>query len=252
MLIFQPFGLSQIEGTDKTLVIAGYGLVTLLLLLMDHLCFWLYSRIRSNPRKWTVGKEIIFLALILFTIGLGNYFYSVSVFPMSKNVHTLLIFQFFTLAVGIIPVTIVTLMQQVRLAKINLTMATSFNRFLKKEDVVQSQEIVTITAEKELLTMNLPDFLYAEASGNYLKIYHLQNDKIKTNLLRCTLKSAENQLESFPTIVKCHRAFLVNTIQIVQANGNAQGLRIQLRNTGEEIPVSRSYTKMLMDKIQEK
>jgi len=251
MLIFQPFGLSEIEGPDKTLFISGYGLVTLIVLFIDMLFFWLYSFMTGKPDKWTVGKEILSMAFILFTIGLGNYFYSSFIFPQFRNIQSLLIFQFFTLAVGIIPVTITTLRQQVRLAKENLKTSTFLNTILKQEVPEKSQETLTFIAdnEKDSFHVSLTDFLYAEASGNYLKIRFLENSKPKNTLLRCTLKRAESQVEKFPSIVKCHRAFLINTDLIEKADGNAQGIRVKLRNTDEEIPVSRSFTKILMDKI---
>jgi len=234
------------------MIISGYGLVTLIVLLIDHVIVWLFSLLTGNPKKWTVGIEILSLIFILFTIGLGNYFYSSLIYPQFRNLQALLIFQIFTLVVGIIPVTVITLIQQVRLAKQHLTTSAYLNTLINKETVeINMQKIVLIADnEKDNFNINLTDFLYTEASGNYLKIRFLENGKPKTTLLRCTLKSAESQLKPFPSIMKCHRAFLVNIEQIEKANGNAQGIRVQLRNTDEEIPVSRSYTKMLMDKIQ--
>jgi len=50
--------------------------------------------------------------------------------------------------------------------------------------------------------------------------------------------------------MKCHRAFLVNIANIEQAKGNAQGLRLQLKHTDDEIPVSRNYINDLRDKMK--
>lgn len=250
LLIFQPFGLSQVTGAGSSLSLAGYGLLTFLVLQMDQFLLGLLLRKESTERTWTVGKELLTIGFILWTIGLANYFYSIALFPLSASIRLLLTFQFFTLAVGIIPVTILTLLRQIRLAKENLRMATSVNTIVGHTPGEDAPRTITIQGESEVLELDLSDFLFAESTGNYLNIHFLKAGFTKSSLIRCTLKSAETQLEHIPSIVRCHRAYLLNADCIQKAKGNAQGLRLQLQHSQDEIPVSRSYAKKLLEKIQ--
>jgi hypothetical protein len=253
LLIFQPFGLNEYSGEHKYLFTAGYGLVTFLVLSLDQILLRLFFRTRNQKKHWTIGKQIISLCFILFTIGWGNFLYSSQVFHFHNPWKGFLIFQIFTLAVGILPISLITILTEQIRNKQHTEEANHLNNSIHPKVTAAETRPLRFTAdnEKDSLQMDSQHFLYAESSGNYLNITYLRDGKTKTALIRSTLKSAEMQVEAFPSIVKCHRAFLVNTDQIEQVKGNAQGLRIHLQHTEEEIPVSRSFMKDLKDKIQQ-
>lgn len=60
------------------------------------------------------------------------------------------------------------------------------------------------------VTLQISDLLYIEAVGNYVKVYRLSEGNVRTDMLRTTSKQIEQDLSPFPTVVRCHRAFLVN------------------------------------------
>jgi DNA-binding LytR/AlgR family response regulator len=251
LILFQPFGLSSISNPNKYPFMAGYGLVTFVVLSVDH---YLLKSLLRRKAVWTVGKHILWLAFILFTIGAGNFFYSASALRFHSPLDGFLIFQFFTLAVGIIPVTVTILLTENIRNKQYLQEATELNLSLTELHPLEAapSQTLTLTAENNKEKIQIPsnDFLYAESTGNYIQVSCLKDGKLKSILLRLTLTKAEEQLRPYSFIIKCHRAFLVNTDQVVQVKGNAQGLRLQLRHTDVEIAVSRSFTKVLKEKIE--
>ena len=95
--------------------------------------------------------------------------------------------------------------------------------------------------------MNLSDFIYVGSTGNYVQVFYMVKNELKSVLLRNTLKQIEEQVKDCPSIIKCHRAFLVNRDRILQVKGNSQGLRLILKDTSDEIPVSRNYSKSLRE-----
>jgi DNA-binding LytR/AlgR family response regulator len=113
------------------------------------------------------------------------------------------------------------------------------------------KQIIFLIADndKDKLEIELSNLLYIESTGNYIEVFYIKEDKLKNTLLRSTLKRTELQLEKYPSLAKCHRAFLVNISKIVQVKGNSQGLKLVLKNTETEIPVSRNFSKNLKDKI---
>ena len=69
-------------------------------------------------------------------------------------------------------------------------------------------------------------------------------------LLRITLKEAEEAATACPSIIRCHRAFLVNLDKVVKVDGNQQGYRLHLEGCKNAIPVSRTYAKKLKERLK--
>ncbi len=251
MLIFQPFGLSNYHGIYKTLICFGYGLVTLTMLIFDsYIIQSLLSKNWFNNNNWTVKKQIIWHLVVIFSIGLGNSIYT-SWLNSSWRVSTFIIFQFYTLAVGIIPIVITTIITQNRMLSENLKSAQELNSTLHLQEEAIDNRAVHLVAgnEKDYFELELSHLLYIESTGNYIEIFYTLNDELKSLLLRSTLKRTESQLKAHPTILKCHRAFMVNTNKIAQVKGNSQGLRLVLKHTETEIPVSRNFSRSLKDQL---
>jgi DNA-binding LytR/AlgR family response regulator len=153
--------------------------------------------------------------------------------------------------VGIIPVVVLTIVRQNLKLSQNLKSAQEFNSNLNREKDVREDERICLIAdnEKDRFETGLSNLIYIESTGNYIEIFYVLDDKLKNTLLRSTLKRTGEQLQQYTSIVKCHRAFLVNIDKIRLVKGNSQGLRLALINTETEIPVSRNYTKDLKDKF---
>ena len=66
-------------------------------------------------------------------------------------------------------------------------------------------------------------------------------NELKKVTYRVTLSSFEAQLEKSSGLVRCHRSYLVNLKNVENISGNAQGLKLELKNQSEMVPVSRKY-----------
>ena len=100
---------------------------------------------------------------------------------------------------------------------------------------------VTLTGTTaETLTLQISDLLYVEAVGNYVKVYHLHNGLVRTDMLRATSKQMEDELRMHLTIVRCHRAFLVNLQQVEQIVSRSGSIQLLIKHSHDSIPVSRS------------
>ena len=249
MLVFQPFGFSEYKG-NKVIIGSGFGLVTLVTMILDTVASRIFFKDWFEKTDWTVLKQIIWQVCVLFTIGLGNSFYA-SWLNGSWSFNTFRAFQCYTVAIGIIPIVVTTVIHQNRLLTENLKSAQDFNTQLHQKDETTGSEIVSLLAdnEKDRLDIELSQLLYIEASGNYIEIYYTKDKTLKSMLLRSTLKRTESQLEPHPSVLKCHRAFLINVDKIIHVKGNSQGLRLVLKHTDTEIPVSRNFSKSLKDKL---
>lgn len=92
----------------------------------------------------------------------------------------------------------------------------------------------------EMVTLEISQLLYIEAVGNYVKVYHLRDGQVRNDMLRATSKQMEEELNDYPMIVRCHRAFLVNLGQVERIIANSGSMQLCIKHCNESIPVSRS------------
>ena len=90
------------------------------------------------------------------------------------------------------------------------------------------------------VTLQISLLLYIEAVGNYVKICHLRDDQVHTDMLRATSKQMEETLAAYPMIVRCHRAFLVNLGQVEQIVSHSGSTQLVMKHSHDAVPVSRS------------
>ena len=255
MVIFQPFGLSNYAGPDKTAILAGFGLVTMVILIFDLIVIPSLFPGTFREEKWTVIKELVFFVVILFTIGLGNLFYSSWLMGLQLNFSSVLIFQAFTIAVGIIPITALTLIKQSYLNRRNMESASQITSNLarREQSGMTGQELrISSDNGREEIIIPFSDLVYIKSEGNYITAGYFKNGKITKALIRNTMKYAEDLLAPYPPAFKCHRSWLINTDWIIRLTGNSQGLKLELAGCEEPVPVARNLATEFKRIMQEK
>jgi len=247
LIVFEPFGLQGVREDYKIMVFGGYGLVNLLILSFNLLVLPRILPGLFNERRWSVLYQVLFLVWIVFTIGLGNFVYSKIMFGFPANgVRGILLFQFYTLVIGIFPIILITITNYNRLLKRNMARAAEMKlAFSSGEDRgIKSGSMIAITSasKNEDISINPQNFLFAGSEGNYVQFVWKNEGDIEKTLIRTTLTRAEEDLRSVsPPVVRVHRSFLVNISHISDVKGNAQGLVLQLKDSDLSVPVSRNY-----------
>ncbi len=235
--IFQPFGSTKWDDPRKPLFLAGYGLVTFGCMAVIGSVFPALFKNFFDERNWTVGKDIAWTLLIIVSIAFGNLFYGEYVVGIGSG--GLLFWIGITAAVGVIPATVITLVNYTRLLRKYAGADLAVNKPLTE---TRLSETLTFLAEneKDELTVAVSDLLFIESADNYSEIVFVQNENIKKSLLRGSLSRFEEQAHH-PEVVRCHRSFVVNLQQVESISGNAQGYKLQLRVGSSPVPVARRY-----------
>lgn len=109
------------------------------------------------------------------------------------------------------------------------------------EEVAPPTDIVLTGATSDTIALRVPDLLYIEAVGNYVKVCRIVGQEVKTDMLRATSKQMEEVLRPYPTIVRCHRAFLVNLQQVEKIVSRAGAMQLLVKHCDDSLPVSRSH-----------
>ena len=118
---------------------------------------------------------------------------------------------------------------------------------LSERSTNQDSQITLEGTTNEHVTLEISNLLYIEAVGNYVKIVSMQDNEIHTNMLRATMKQMEETLQSYPMIVRCHRAFMVNLGEVDQISSNSRVMQLVMRHSRDAIPVSRSNVNKLKE-----
>ena len=101
-------------------------------------------------------------------------------------------------------------------------------------------ELTLTGTTNESVTLQISDLLYIEAVGNYVKVCHLRDGEVHTDMLRATMKQMEETLHDYSMIVRCHRAFMVNLGQVEQIVSHSGSTQLHIKHCHESLPVSRS------------
>lgn len=254
LIVFQPFGINLFESKQKILILAGYGFITFIALVINLIVIENFFRSFFAEKNWTLWKEFVWLIWIIFTIGLGNALYTFYVFDNMKfNLQGLAAFQLITFMVSLFPITVLIISKQKYLLNKNLGTATDLNKKIEQPKTTSANnQVIHFYAEneKDYIEFGINDFFFIESSGNYIEIHFLKDGKIIRKTFRSTLKRAMEFFKTNPEIIQCHRAFIVNSAKVTNAKGNSQGLILQLENCDYDVPVSRNYVDLVRNQIK--
>ena len=127
---------------------------------------------------------------------------------------------------------------------------TSPNEVEQPSEKPLPQELTLTGTTNESVTLQVSHLLYIEAVGNYVKVNHLRDGQVHTDMLRATMKQTEETLHDYPMIVRCHRAFLVNLSQVEQIVSHSGSTQLLIKHCHESLPVSRSNMAQVRAAIQ--
>jgi hypothetical protein len=261
---FKPFGFGVFASRQILLYTLGFGGITFSIMFINLLVLDKIFPSFFKEETWTVGREIFITLVYIALIGLGNYFFATLVSIIKPTLNRLLYSGFVSLSLAIIPVVVWTLIKENMLLKRNREEAEKFNPILYKE-VTTGKEIAPIkpddgtqlpivfTSERETTTLEaVPENVYFISSAdNYIKVYLTEGNSIVTKLRRGSLKRTEEDLKNHPQFYRCHRTYIVNLQKVKLVTGNARGLKLNLENCQEEVPVSRSLNDTIREKLEE-
>ncbi|MBU4269002.1 MAG: LytTR family transcriptional regulator [Acidobacteria bacterium] len=249
--VFEPLGFSLLPRAPRRALFIGYGLVTCLAIALNGL---LLPRLRPcffREENWSLGRQIFWMCWVTLTIGLGCYLLSGALcahygLPARwVRLQTIVLDTFF---IAIFPITVINLANYARLLHRNARIVLEANQRLEHH-VAQPEPKKNLSPQVVLLAENnrdtfqvtLADLLFIQAEENYIQVYY-KGEKPGRMLLRSSLTRIERQLHPFyPRLFRCHRTCIVNSNQIVNVAGNAQGLKLTLRDTTVSITVARRY-----------
>jgi DNA-binding LytR/AlgR family response regulator len=254
MLVYRPVRNFEEELTfGKTCIFGG---VTFIVLTISIVILPKMFPATFDPTTWTIQKYLLQTLGQCFIIGVVSIFIDKLYICPQKSVGEITVHAFTQVAlIGVIPVTIMTMLLKNIMLQQNLRVAIQANhqiekiRSLKHETAKPgNNEIILFSDTSETLKLNLPDLLFIQADDNYATVYWIEKNQFQKKLLRANLKNLETQLDNAFTI-RCHRSFIVNIHAISSVTGNTNGYKLRIKDSDHFIPVARPKGKEVMEKI---
>jgi len=244
LIVFRPFGINNWNAPFLNLKIAGYGVVTALILLTRYFVIPKLFRNFEKSETWTLGLELGTTFITISVIAIVNFYYLNLIVPVSVSHINFINMATYTFLLGIFPVsTLICLNYILQLNKyLALASVLTVHRQLNEKNC----EGIWFTAENGLdkINLHLEDLVYIEAEDNYCGVNHYQDGILEKRLLRNTLTHLQNQLHEH-ALVRCHRSFMINLNQVKKVIGNAQGYRFCIRASTLQVPVGRKYNQVV-------
>ena len=263
--IFKPFGLEMWQWQAYVHLLALFALGLFSCFLTEIILRYIIRMPRSYDRgvSYIISRNLRFQCintpLVSLLICLYRHFAMSELvegnrLSLSNYLETLVIIAFLSFAIG--------LYWRFKFRSKYLAMELEETRLLNEElkkvqeesgeqvhdsDVVLNHETcspdssLTLTGTtNESVTLQISHLLFIEAVGNYVKVSHLRDNQVHTDMLRATMKQMEETLQGYPMIVRCHRAFLVNLGQVEQIISHSGSTQLLIKHCHESLPVSRS------------
>jgi hypothetical protein len=270
--IFKPFGLEVWQWQAYVHLLAIFALGLFSCFLTEVILRYIVRMPRSYDRgvNYVISRNLRFQCintpLVSLLICLYRHFAMSDLvegnkLSLSNYLETLVIIAFLSFAIGLYwrfkfrSRYLAAELEETRLLNEQLKKLQISNAGIHQQtedgilakDTNQDSQITLEGTTNEHVSLEISDLLYIEAVGNYVKVCQLQSNDVRTNMLRATMKQMEDALQTYPMIVRCHRAFMVNLGQVEQISSNSRAMQLVMRHSHDAIPVSRSNVNKLKE-----
>jgi DNA-binding LytR/AlgR family response regulator len=249
LLFFQPLDPPVNEFNRKLLILAGFGIIHLLLLAVCRIVIPSVLPGLFQSEKWTIKKEAVLHLLFLILNSVAFAFYARYVGKIEINFH---------IAVNIVLISAASVAVLVIINKYKF-LKTKLQSFMtQNQDIdVQEPDADTLNGiEFESENQSERFFLFPEqiilikSAGNYIEIIYKLKEKVSRRMVRNTLANAEQLLSKYPFLIRCHRSSVVNINCIRKVDKTSEGLKLNLFDYSRPVSVSRQYVLKVKEALE--
>lgn len=235
IIFLEPFDTNQFQAEYRILLLSGFGVTF-------FISYLIYSSLENNwyNRKdevWRISDEVLSILIFFLLTGTAVFLYNqiiVNQINYSFDKHIWYLTHIVACMIPVMTPFLIYLRQ--KLGELNIPKSPD-TFFIKGEN------------KNEILELAREDLLYVKSLENYVDIvYSAAADQLATQTFRQTLSKVQNQV---PFLKKCHRSYLINSMNIKCIEGNSQSAKIHIRNTDQHIPLSKTFYHKIKNSMAE-
>jgi hypothetical protein len=240
LLFFQPFLLKNPDVNNQNLILAGFGVITIILLGFLRILFPSFFPKAFNPEKWNYARELTINLAFVVLNSVAFSFFARYVGEIRVTFHIAIIIILISFSAMVIVIVINEFFRlQKQVKQLNeLTGLNLSEEFKSEKDV----EIEFVSDNKsDYFQVFLEQIVLIKSASNYIEVIYKNADKISRRLIRNTIKNTEKLFSKYPSLIRCHRSCIVNKNYIQKILKGNDGLKLVLFDYPQEIHVSRQY-----------
>lgn len=254
MLLFQPFSLIQMDWGEKSIIIAIYSSILLLISL-------LFVIFEPKFNNYFIEKGQLFKTGLVV---LGTWFMLSMFISIFNSLQLDESFNFRYYLLVLLDIVIVSIFPIIFSFIFGERMM--YARYIDKlkTDTTEQDQVSTININEDVeldietdnisenITMVKSKLICVEANDNYSAVYFEKNGKVHKKLYRITLKKIESSLIIYEEFIRCHKSYIVNINHLKKITGNSQKYKMILNSVDIEIPVSRNFPNQLLQALKDR
>lgn len=246
LLLFQPFDIGALPKKEMYYLITGLAVVTFLSLSFHLLVIPSLFTKKFSSANWNIKKEIFWNLWILFTT-LAGYFLLNNYLGVTRFGFSLVIKLVLT---AVIPISVLIVVNYNKILRSHLKLADELSRKLRETKSIQ-EKIIYFSSDyqKDSLAIKISLLVLIRSANNYIEVFWKEGEKIKNQMVRCSMAYASELLKEHKFIFKCHRSFIVNINYIDKIEGNSQGYRLFFENISFTVPIAKNSVARLKELI---
>ena len=207
-----------------------------------HFAMWAYL-------LW-LFLEIVVIAA--FHTYLSYFLVKATTYSLAYIFGKSLLITFIALAV---PYTIIDLIIILQDTRRKLTLTKSDTVESDDEVLPEHTEIINLMDNNGnlKLSVKLDNLYYIKAEDNYINVFYQRNGAIASYMLRCKMKTIEDNCIDSSSLMRCHRSYIVNIKKVSVLHNETDGFIIDFEREGlDSIPVSKTYSQKVLEAFNKK
>ena len=249
LLFFQPLTPQNTDFNNKLLILAGFGAITMVLLILFRILIPSIFPKSIVTGNWNFKKEIIINLFFLIFNSVAFVFFARYVGKIEITFHkTILI-----ILISLTSLVVLIIINEYTFLKAQIQNLTTQEKV--SEDIIAPKENIEIEFESEnkseYFQLSIEQIILIKSANNYIEVIYKQNEKVNRRLIRSTLKNTEELFSKYPSMIRCHRSCIVNKNFIQKITKGTDGLKLNLFDYPQEIHVSRQYALKVKEALKE-
>lgn len=215
LVLVGPFDVAEVSFVNRLTMMSGYPII----FIMAYLSLKpLQNYVLKTGGGSRLKLELIAAGYIFSIMLLPTYMYYTSDFILGEFSFASFLFKMY------VPLTflILSILFVIRLLVVKSIQIQRARKVVIKGD-----------SKYDMINLNFSDLIVVKSADNYIEVHYLENNELKTKLIRHSLKKAK---ENFPELLQTHRSYLVNPSHFISWD-----TRNSISLTGFKVPVSRTY-----------
>ncbi|MDT8392235.1 MAG: LytTR family transcriptional regulator DNA-binding domain-containing protein [Bacteroidales bacterium] len=251
ILFFEPFSLEAFDFNNRLLFVAGIAAIVFTIMSIVRIAIpWFIHKYDERKLEPVLPPFInSFIILLLSTVAIVIYIHYIG----SVLISFYLVFKIGIICIALpVSLRLFDLIKELKTQNVLLLAdkETAHKRAEEYREEYLNKPFEFVSDQGgESLRVLISDVAFIRSADNYVEIVYEEDEQLKSRLIRNTLKNIEQQLQSYPNFIRCHRTSIVNSHYVVKLQKDGGSYSLIINGFDERIPVSRQYLLKLKEAL---